>query len=70
MSVHDDNITLEDLDFAAEKGFNRGIEYVAVRMLKENMDIPLIAKLTGLPIRVIEVFALNKDMWFKVWLDD
>ena len=37
-----------------EKGISRGVEITAMRMLKENVDINFIARITGLSIEVIK----------------
>lgn len=58
MSVFDDCVSRDTLEGAtnraADLGFDRGVATVAVRMLKENMDIQLVSKLSGLSVEKLK----------------
>ncbi|HOY66157.1 MAG TPA: Rpn family recombination-promoting nuclease/putative transposase [Candidatus Ozemobacteraceae bacterium] len=43
-----------ELDAAEKKGREEGREHVARRMLAEGIDVPFIAKMTGLPVDTVE----------------
>ncbi|MBE9235557.1 hypothetical protein IQ227_05765 [Anabaena aphanizomenioides LEGE 00250] len=79
------SIQVQTLQEAWEKGLQQGLTLVAVNMLREDIDLDFIVKLTGLPLEVVknlqtvdidddkilvkEFLAMSESSLNKVWLD-
>ncbi|NJM71629.1 MAG: hypothetical protein HC862_16245 [Scytonema sp. RU_4_4] len=60
--MHDFAIQPKTLREAWEQGLQQGLNQVALNMLREGIDLTLVAKLTGLPLeRVKNLQATNAD---------
>ncbi|WP_226889654.1 hypothetical protein [Nostoc sp. MG11] len=83
--MHDFAIQPKTLREAWEQGLQQGLIQVALNMLREDIDLALVAKLTGLPLErvkglqvsnlddsqslVKDFLELSESSLNKVWLD-
>ncbi|MDZ7961761.1 MAG: hypothetical protein RMY34_28445 [Aulosira sp. DedQUE10] len=78
-------ITSQSLREAWEQGWQQGLNQVALNMLREGIDLPLVAKLTGLSLETVQnlqvsnvdnsqilikdFLELSESSLSKVWLN-
>lgn len=83
--MHDSAIESKTLREAWEQGLQQGLTQVALNMLRQGIDLALVAKLTGLPLErvknlqasdadnsqilVRDFLELSESSLNKVWLD-